>query len=137
MSVLDRGIETLVQALLDQEFRAVDEFDAFVTFERPDDPLKIHVGPDGSFSVFNGDDELIAEGESADDLYRVLVSKTVISRSRPSESEPALYIEEQCAGANPTPHQTGRDFRRSQLTNPMLDVAPFKYEVVFKSTEPL
>jgi len=44
--------------------------------------LKIHVGPDGSFAAFKGDDELVAEGENPDDLYRVLVSKTVISRSR-------------------------------------------------------
>jgi len=85
MSVHDKGIEVLSQALLDVDFRAVDEFDSFVTFERPDDPLKIHVGPDGSFAAFNGDDELIAEGENPDDLYRVLVSKTVISRSRASE----------------------------------------------------
>ena len=85
MSVHDKGIEVLSQALLDQEFRAVDEFDSFVTFERMGDPLKIHVGPDGSFAAFNGDDELVAEGENPDDLYRVLVSKTVISRPRPPE----------------------------------------------------
>jgi hypothetical protein len=85
MPVLDKGIEVLSQALLNQEFRAVDEFGSFVTFEREGDPLKIHVGPDGSFAAFNGDDELVAEGENPDDLYRVLVSKAVISRSRPPE----------------------------------------------------
>jgi hypothetical protein len=37
------------------------------------DPLKIHVEPDGSFAAFNGDDELVAEGENSDDLYRVLI----------------------------------------------------------------
>jgi hypothetical protein len=35
------------------------------------DPLKIHVGPDGSFAAFNGDGKLVAE--SPDDLYRVLI----------------------------------------------------------------
>ena len=75
MPVLDKGIEALAEALLGQEFRAVDEFDSFVTFEREGDPLKIQVGPDGSFAAFNGDDELVAEGEGAEDLYRILVSK--------------------------------------------------------------
>jgi len=82
MPVLHKGIEALAHALLDQEVRAVDEFGSFVTFGRAGDPLKIHVGPDGSFAAFKGDDELVAEGENPDDLYRVLVSKTVISRSR-------------------------------------------------------
>ena len=82
MPILDKGIEALAQALRGQEFRAVDEFDAFVTFEREGDPLKIQVGPDGSFAAFNGDDELVAEGEGAADLYRILVAKAVINRSR-------------------------------------------------------
>jgi hypothetical protein len=82
MPVLDKGIEVLAQALGDQGFRAVDEFDTFVTFEREGDPLKIQVGPDGCFAAFNGDDELVAEGEGAADLYRILVAKTVINRSR-------------------------------------------------------
>jgi hypothetical protein len=43
--LLDKGIEVVSQALLNQEFRAVDEFGSFVTFEREGDPLKIHVGP--------------------------------------------------------------------------------------------
>jgi hypothetical protein len=45
MSVHDKGLEVLSQALLDQEFRAVDEFDSFVTFERTGDPLKSMSGP--------------------------------------------------------------------------------------------
>jgi hypothetical protein len=47
MEALDKGIEALAQALLDQEFRAINEFDSFVTFEREGDSLKIHVGPMG------------------------------------------------------------------------------------------
>lgn len=78
MASLNKGIEALAQALLDQEFRAVGEFDSFVTFERADDPLKIHVAPDGSFAAFNGDDELVAEGEGPEDLYRILVRQTPI-----------------------------------------------------------
>jgi hypothetical protein len=82
VEVLDKGLEALAQALLDQEFSAIDEFDSFVTFERAGDPLKIHVGPDGSFAAFNCDDELIAEGEGPEDLYRLLVAKTVTDPSR-------------------------------------------------------
>jgi len=82
MTGLNKGIEALAQALLDQELRAADEFDSFVTFERPDDPLKIHAAPDGSFAAFNGDDEPVAEGEGPEDLYRILVTKTPIAPSR-------------------------------------------------------
>jgi hypothetical protein len=78
MASLNKGAEALAQALLDQEFRAIDEFDSFVTFERSGDPLKIHVGPDGSFAAFNGDDEIVAEGEGPDDLFRILVTKAPI-----------------------------------------------------------
>jgi hypothetical protein len=91
MDVLDKGIEALAQALLDQEFRATDEFDSFVTFERESDPLKIQVGPDGSFAAFNSDDELVAEGEGPEDLYRILVTKTPIATSR--SSRPARRLE--------------------------------------------
>ena len=76
MEVLDKGLSALSQALLDQGFRAVDEFDLFVTFARDDDPLKIHVSPKGSFAVFDSADELITEGDGAEDLYRVLTTRT-------------------------------------------------------------
>ena len=82
MPVIDKGIEALSQALLDQEFRPVDQFDSFVTFEREDDIYKIQVGPDGAFAVFGDDDELITEGEGAEDLYRVLVSRLGPTSSR-------------------------------------------------------
>src|SRR5580704_17516194 len=55
----------LVEALLDQKFCAVDEFGRFATYERENDPLKVHVGPDGSFAAFDGNDEIIAEGKGA------------------------------------------------------------------------
>lgn len=77
MEVLDKGISALSQALLEEGFRAVDGFDLFVTFARDNDPLKIHVGPDGSFAAFDITDELITEGEGAEDLYRLLVAKQV------------------------------------------------------------
>ena len=72
MAVLDRGSSALLQALLEQGFRAVDDFDLFVS-------------PDGSFAVFDGDDEFITEGEGAEDLYRILVTKTepISQRRRP------------------------------------------------------
>jgi hypothetical protein len=40
MADLNKGIEALAQALLAQEFRAIDEFDSFVTFEREGDPAE-------------------------------------------------------------------------------------------------
>ena len=79
MSLGNIGVDTLAEALLQQGFCAADEFGVFVTYERADDPLKVHVGPDGSFAAFNGDDELVAEGKGAQDLYAILVSKTVIA----------------------------------------------------------
>jgi hypothetical protein len=43
-----------------------------------DNPLKIHVGPDGSFSAFNIADECIAEGKGVEDLNRLLVAKAAL-----------------------------------------------------------
>jgi hypothetical protein len=52
-----------------------DDFGTFVTFLRDGDLLKIHVGPDGSFSAFNVVDECITEGKGIEDLYHALVAK--------------------------------------------------------------
>jgi hypothetical protein len=82
VEALDKGIAALTQALLEQGFRPVDQFDLFVTFMRDDDPVKIHVGPDGSFAAFDSDDELLTEGEGAEDLYRALVAKAVPANKR-------------------------------------------------------
>jgi len=84
MVVRDIGRVVISDALLEQGFYATDEFGQFVTYERANDPLKLHVGPDGSFSAFNGDDEVVAEGKGTHDLYAILVSKTPrVSRSVP------------------------------------------------------
>src|SRR5579859_4409629 len=79
MSVPDPSAITLAELLLDQGFRAIDEFDSFMTYQRSDDALTLHVGPDGSFTALDGSDEIIAEGQGAQDLYGVLVSKTVVA----------------------------------------------------------
>ena len=81
MVVVDKGIEALTEALFEQGFRAVDEFGSCITLERADDSLKIHVSPDGSFAAFNEADELIAEGEGQEDLFRILMTKTLIAPS--------------------------------------------------------
>jgi hypothetical protein len=78
----DSGYETLVEALLSQNFCADDKFGLFVTYVRENDPMKVHVGPDGSFAAFNGDDEIIAEGSGAQDLFSILVAKTNTTRPR-------------------------------------------------------
>jgi len=74
--VRDIGHAELSDVLVELGFNKASEFGQFVTYERADDPLKLHVGPDGSFSAFNGDDEVVAEGKGAHDLYAILVSRT-------------------------------------------------------------
>jgi hypothetical protein len=88
MADRDIGLDTLVEVLLEQKFRPVDEFGLFVTYERANDALKVHVGPEGAFAAFDGDDQVVAEGKGAQDLYAILVRKTVIAgRRRRSRSE--------------------------------------------------
>jgi hypothetical protein len=79
MTDRDIGLDTLVEALLEQRFRPVDEFGLFVTYGRADEPLKVHVGPDGAFAAFDGDDQVVAEGKGTQDLYAILIRKTVIA----------------------------------------------------------
>jgi hypothetical protein len=69
----------LADALTAQGYGVADEFGLCMTYERDNDPLKVHVDADGSFAAFNGDDELISEGNSLQDLYAILISKTVIA----------------------------------------------------------
>ena len=79
MATHDNGLETLAEALLQQGFSVVDEFGLSVTYQRADESLKIHLGPDGSFTAFDGNDEVIAEGKSTQALYEILVVKSVIA----------------------------------------------------------
>jgi hypothetical protein len=81
MAVHGEGLGTLAEALSDQGFCMCDEFGVFVTYERPNDSVKVHVGPDGSFAAFDSHDEVIAEGHGAQDLYSLLVVKTVVPRA--------------------------------------------------------
>jgi hypothetical protein len=75
MEALDKGFGVLSRALRRNGFHKANEFGAFVTFVRDGDLLKIHAGPDGSFSAFNTADECITEGKGIEDLNRVLVAK--------------------------------------------------------------
>ena len=72
-------LEVLAEALLQQGFCAADELGFSVIYQRPDDSLKVHLGGDGSFTALDGNDEVIAEGTGTEDLYAVLVSKTVLA----------------------------------------------------------
>ena len=89
MTVHNIGLETLTEALLEQGFRPTDEFGLFVTYERANDPLKLHIGPDGSFAAFDGADDVVAEGRGAHDLYAILVDKTAPARRHASPHRPA------------------------------------------------
>jgi hypothetical protein len=75
METLGKGFGVLSRALRWNGFHKAGELGIFVTFVRDGDLLKIHVGPDGSFSAFNTADECITEGKGFEDLYRVLVAK--------------------------------------------------------------
>lgn len=79
MAARDSGPETLAEALLQQGFSAADEFGLCVTYQRADDALKVHLGLDGSFTALDGNDEVIAEGRGTEDLYAILVTKTVVA----------------------------------------------------------
>jgi hypothetical protein len=79
MAARDDGLDTLVEALLQQGFSAADEFGFSLTHQRADDSLKVHLGLDGSFTALDGNDEVIAEGTGAEDLYAILVTKTVVA----------------------------------------------------------
>jgi hypothetical protein len=72
---LDKGFGVVSRALRRNGFHKADEFGTFVTFVQDRDLLKIHFGPDGSFSAFNIADECITEGKGFEDLYRALVAK--------------------------------------------------------------
>jgi hypothetical protein len=79
MAVHSSGLETLVEALRQQDFKATDELGLSVIYQRPDDALRVHLGFDGSFTALDGHDEVIVEGTSTEDLYAILVSKTVVA----------------------------------------------------------
>jgi hypothetical protein len=79
MAVHSSGLEILTEALLQQGFCSADEFGFSVTYKRADDLLTVHLGLDGSFTALDGSDEVIAEGRGTEDLYAVLVTKTVVA----------------------------------------------------------
>src|ERR1700722_8766270 len=79
MAIQSSGVETLAAALLQQGFCAADELGLSVIYQRANDSLKVHLGTDGSFSALDGNDEIIAEGSGKEDLYAILVTKTVVA----------------------------------------------------------
>ena len=79
MALHDTALEIFAEALLQQGFSADDELGCSVTYRRDDDPLKIHLGPDGSFTALDGNDEVIGEGRSIHELYAILVVKQAVS----------------------------------------------------------
>jgi lipoprotein signal peptidase len=78
MEAADKGFSVLSRVLRQNGFHGADEFGAFVTFVREDDLLKIHIGPDESFSAFNIADECIAEGKGLEALYSLLLAKAAL-----------------------------------------------------------
>lgn len=89
MAVDNIGLETFAEALIEQGFSRTDEFGLFVTYERANDPLKIHIGPDGSFAAFDGNDEVVTEGTGAHDLYSILFDRAAPARRHVSPHRPA------------------------------------------------
>jgi hypothetical protein len=89
MAVDDIGLEAFAEALIEQGFSRTEEFGLFVTYERANDPLKLHIGPDGSFAAFDGNDEVVAEGTGAHDLYSILVDRIAPARRHVLPRRPA------------------------------------------------
>jgi hypothetical protein len=89
MAVDGTGLGIFTEALVEQGFSRTDEFGLFVTYERANDSLKIHIGPDGSFAAFDGNDEVVTEGTGAHDLYSILVDKTASVRRHVLPHRPA------------------------------------------------
>jgi hypothetical protein len=108
MEALDKEFSVLSQALRQNGFYEVDKFGSFVTFVRDGDPLKFHLGPDGSFSVFNIADECITEGKGAEDLYGVLVAKAGAAHRGPVERAGSWSGAQMCrqVGKRPWPRRT-------------------------------
>ena len=75
MDVLDKGYSAVIQALLKNGFHEIDGFDLFATFARDGDPVRIHLGSDGSFAAFDGSNEFVTEGKGPDELYRAIIVK--------------------------------------------------------------
>jgi hypothetical protein len=48
----------------------------YMTYQRARDLVNVHVGPDGSFAVFDDHDDPIGEGGDVDDLRSVLAERT-------------------------------------------------------------
>jgi hypothetical protein len=63
----------LDEVLTELGFSVTGQSGVFVTYERARDSVKVHVAPDGMFAAFNTDDDIIGEGEDADDLRSVLL----------------------------------------------------------------
>ena len=81
----NRGVAlALAEALIEQGFCASERFGVFVTYERVNDSIKVHIGPNGSFAAFDNADQIIAEGKGVQDLFSLLVGKTIASRLRVS-----------------------------------------------------
>ena len=127
MAVQSIGLETLAEALLQQGFYAADELGFSLIYQRANDSLKVHLGLDGSFTALDGNDEVIAEGTGTEDLYAILVTKTLISgrqgapilrRSRPPIADQFDWHIDQISRATPvtTSYRCTQNVRRFLLT---------------------
>jgi hypothetical protein len=72
MAIWSSNREALEETLIDLGFSAAREFGIFVTYERQRDSVKVQVAPDAMFAAFDGDDEILGEGEGAEELRSVL-----------------------------------------------------------------
>ena len=67
--------KALKTMLLLSGFAEINTFGEFITYQRAGDPLKVHVGPDGSFTALDGEETVICEGIGGQDLFMVLVER--------------------------------------------------------------
>jgi hypothetical protein len=72
MAIWSSSREAFEEALIELGFSTVGQFGVFVTYERQRDSVKVHVAPDAMFAAFDGDDEILGEGEGSEELRSVL-----------------------------------------------------------------
>jgi hypothetical protein len=107
--------EALDEVLADLGFSAAGQSGVFVTYERERDSMKVHVAPDGMFAAFNRDDNIIGEGEDAEDLRSVLL-EAVSSGARGTLRESFLKrrTRKRALQVRPTLHTTQAETRLTQ-----------------------
>jgi hypothetical protein len=108
MAIWSNSREALEEALIDLGFSSAREFSVFVTYERQQDSVKVHVAPDGMFAAFDGDDEILGEGAGAEDLRSVLMEAAFTAARDTPPRQSFLNRRIRAKGSSSRPAAGGR-----------------------------